>query len=131
MCIVQDWREEKALKVYLNMVPKSHPNQDFHGNSFYKIIYPGDSTGGVILPREFIEHVEIKASSVATLLGPCGCKRRIKLNEESGDIALGDGWEAFYRQNALKNGDYLLFTHSGNLEFYVQVYDMATVKKTC
>lgn len=68
---------------------------------------------------------------MVTLLGPCGRKRRIKLHEESGGIALGDGWEAFYRQNALKNGDYLLFTHSGNFEFYVQVYDMAAVKKTC
>ncbi|EYU22795.1 hypothetical protein MIMGU_mgv1a019847mg, partial [Erythranthe guttata] len=75
------------------------------------------------IPPAFLEHMEEKLSSVATLTTSRGRKWRVRLVEEEDSMVLKDGWEKFYEDNNLKITDVLLFTYHGNLRFNVGIYD--------
>ncbi|KAL2453746.1 B3 domain-containing protein [Abeliophyllum distichum] len=105
---------------------------EFHRQSFFKVLLCDANFEQVRIPSGFLLHAQVTEEpfGVRTLTGPSGHKWKVKLSIEGKNIYIKDGWQRFYRENSLKDYDFLVFRQCGNFNFDVQIFDKRGVEKT-
>ncbi|XP_057791838.1 B3 domain-containing protein REM5-like isoform X3 [Salvia miltiorrhiza] len=97
-----------------------------HGRSitkdFFKVLMPGFHQK-LSLPPIVSKELEKQKSRRVILESRIG-KWRVSLcrNHENGLICLNQGWPQFVDRHALKLGEFVVFEHTGDLNFNVSVY---------
>ncbi|KAF5187981.1 hypothetical protein FRX31_022426 [Thalictrum thalictroides] len=81
------------------------------------------------IPNAFVKNISEKSSEIAILDGPSGSHWHVKVNRYGNNMYLEDGWEYFARDHSLSEGDFLLFTYGGNMNFRVQIFDASTLEQ--
>ncbi|PKU81903.1 B3 domain-containing protein [Dendrobium catenatum] len=82
-----------------------------------------DFSQGMAIPKHFVENFKGELSKTINLEVSKGKLWQFNLQKISGSFVIIDGWKEFVDDHGIKEGEYLVFTCSGNSSFQVQIFD--------
>ncbi|KAI0500288.1 hypothetical protein KFK09_018500 [Dendrobium nobile] len=82
-----------------------------------------DFSQGMAIPKHFVENFKGELSETINLEVSTGKLWQFNLQKTSGSFVIVDGWKEFVDDHGIKEGEYLVFTCSGNSRFQVQIFD--------
>ncbi|KAL0913474.1 hypothetical protein M5K25_016938 [Dendrobium thyrsiflorum] len=82
-----------------------------------------DFSQGMAIPKHFVENFKGELSETINLEVITGKLWQFNLQKISGFFFIIDGWKEFVDDHGIKEGEYLVFTCSGNSSFQVQIFD--------
>ncbi|KAK3412462.1 hypothetical protein EUGRSUZ_I01211 [Eucalyptus grandis] len=99
-------------------------------DSFCQLIFQKEPKPNLRIPSEFSELYHHELPDTVIFKGPSGNEWPAKLQKDIGSVCVqDDGWQNFYRDNALGNSEFLIFWYDGKKYFNVQVFDPTGVER--
>lgn len=102
-------------------LPKKLLCLSLYPKSFFKVFLPDQSSHLMKFPPAFIKYINGTVPFRSTI----STKKSswlVDLEKINGSLYFHNGWEQFVGDNSLNYGDFLIFTHSGDEKFYVEIY---------